>query len=134
MCAESAEPGGAASDDDVWGDNDDTEEAEKEELSREWRARREQFWNVCPPSPFFGTTFISNQWQLLPLSSHVFRKISPDYAFVCAQSGYREGIEEGKGETVQQGFNRGAQPCIREGFRDYTLDAQMSAESRIMWV
>ncbi len=57
--------------DDIWGD-DDVEDHEiphsnAEELDREWRARREEFWN----------------------------------------SGYREGLEAGKHDNVQEGFDEG---------------------------
>lgn len=51
MCAGVAQPSGAVSDDDVWGEHDDTEAAEQEELSREWLSRRQQYWNVRISSP-----------------------------------------------------------------------------------
>jgi hypothetical protein len=57
--------------DDIWGDDDDVDHeiphSNAEELNREWRARREEFWN----------------------------------------SGYREGLEAGKHDTVQGGFDEG---------------------------
>lgn len=56
--------------DDIWGDDGDaspTNGPATEELNREWRARREEFYN----------------------------------------SGYREGLEAGKHETVQEGFDEG---------------------------
>ena len=57
--------------DDIWGDDDGDDHeiphSNAEELDREWRARREEFWN----------------------------------------SGYREGLEAGKHDTVQEGFDEG---------------------------
>ena len=57
--------------DDIWGDEDDEDHeipnSNAEELDREWRSRREEFWN----------------------------------------SGYREGLEAGKHDTVQEGFDEG---------------------------
>ena len=56
--------------DDIWGNDDDASPSNAHaaaELDREWRARREEFWN----------------------------------------SGYREGLEAGKHETVQEGFDEG---------------------------
>jgi flagellar biosynthesis/type III secretory pathway protein FliH len=55
--------------DDIWGGDADHQipHSNAEELDREWRARREEFWN----------------------------------------SGYREGLEAGKHETVQEGFDQG---------------------------
>ena len=59
--------------DDIWGDDGDDDSGRHQEnasaeLDREWRARREEFWN----------------------------------------SGYREGVEAGKHDTVQAGFDQGA--------------------------
>lgn len=65
--------------DDIWGDEDDGDHeipnSNAEELDREWRARREEFWN----------------------------------------SGYREGIEDGKHDTVQEGFDEG-EICLHVHF------------------
>ena len=56
---------------DIWGSDDDVvhenPHLNAEELDREWRARREEFWN----------------------------------------SGYREGLEAGKHDSVQEGFDEG---------------------------
>ncbi len=59
---------------DIWGDDNEHEipNSNAEELEREWRARREEFWN----------------------------------------SGYREGLEAGKHDTVQEGFDEG-EICIQ---------------------
>ncbi|KAH7622270.1 hypothetical protein NADE_004857 [Nannochloris sp. 'desiccata'] len=57
--------------DDIWDDDDVVDHeilhSNAEELDREWRARREEYWN----------------------------------------SGYREGLEAGKHDTVQEGFDEG---------------------------
>ena len=102
MCAGVAQPSGAVSDDDVWGEHDDTEAAEQEELSREWLSRRQQYWNVR----------ISSHPPLLqPAQIHFMNdkaSIKKLTSKLCWQSGYREGMDEDKGETVQEGFNTGS--------------------------
>ncbi len=80
--------------DDPWGGAAEDGPAEQDELSREWAARREHFYNVreapCVPR---GVPLTLPQ-QLL-------------HSADAAQSGYREGLDEGKGETIQQGFDAG---------------------------
>jgi len=74
--------------DDIWGDEDDVDHeiphSNAEELDREWRARREEFWN----------------------------------------SGYREGLEAGKHDTVQEGFDEG-EICVFSHHRLLSLPSSV---------
>ena len=114
--------------DDLWADDGPSPSA-KDELSREWDARREKFFNVrrtlsrqrllvhacasmagassaAARPPPMRSPHLSLSSAAAPAPPHAC-----DPTPACAlpwQSGYREGLEEGKGAYLQQGFNAGA--------------------------
>lgn len=83
-----------ASSEDVWEDGDGSPAGPGRltDLDREWEARRHQFRQVCA----------RHDAQAAPQGLH------PRPCFPPVQTGYREGLDEGKANTIQQGFNVGA--------------------------
>ena len=95
---------------DVWGDDSSGEEKEgchrQQELSRESDARMQQFYNV-------SVVVLARARALSSSSAHCMRRL-----FFCRflpplpKAGYREGLDEGKQLSVQEGFNAGACVCV----------------------
>jgi hypothetical protein len=104
--------------DDLWGEDGDSPAA-NDELSREWDARRTQFYNVsalvAPHACVRGCYSMSHAAQrplLAACTACAWIKMRMhhsgcDAAAWIQQSGYREGLDEGKGKYLQQGFNAG---------------------------
>lgn len=76
--------------DDLWADSDEEAPHTQQELSREWEARRQRYYNVWA--------------RLHPLGVYVW---TPVTRTCLLQSGYREGLDAGKADTIQQGFDAG---------------------------
>ena len=69
---------------------DEASPSQRNELDREWDLRREQHYNV---SRLCDMVFSI-------LDEHVI-------SYTNLQSGYREGLDQGKEQTLQQGFDSG---------------------------
>lgn len=69
---------------------------------------------TCAPPPSETKLIFAVNRSLPSVSAssvNLVRNISRPDACIHPQSGYREGMDEGKGETVQQGFDRGMRPA-----------------------
>lgn len=69
---------------------DDTSPSQRNELDRDWDLRREQHYNVS---------------RLRYTSQNVLGEL--EVPFTNLQNGYREGLDQGKEQTLQQGFDSG---------------------------
>ena len=92
--------------DDVWGEDSGDDEGpprHQEELSRERDTRRQQFYNVGREGER-RLVCMRVCWRA--------RACRADFLFFSRapfmQAGYRDGLEEGKQLSIQEGFNAGA--------------------------
>jgi hypothetical protein len=109
-------------DDDVWEEGFDDGPAERIELDREWETRHQQFYNVrvwllhdfCEAGHLHAAAAAAQPPPSSPAAAataaaaaalHITHITRLWFAFL--QSGYREGLDEGKELTLQCGFNAG---------------------------
>lgn len=83
---------------DVWED-EDQQDIESRQLNGEWNARRAQFYNVS--CSWSGIVYHAHQ-----LKSFVYSQTANKKSLEV-QEGYREGVETGRGQTLQEGFDKG---------------------------
>ncbi|KAF8068276.1 hypothetical protein HT031_001963 [Scenedesmus sp. PABB004] len=113
MCARESAPEPVDDGDDVWGGDSSSEGGEgRAELGREWEARRSTFYNVrCCTQPLVARRALAQPLEHGPTPALLPRPLLPP-----PQTGFREGMDEGRELTLAHGFNAGFAEGARAGF------------------
>ena len=85
---------------DIWEEHEDEEEGSKRELKGEWNARKSQYFNV---REIRHHTVAVKVFETQKANRSQYKELQ------FPQEGYRDGVETGKGQTLQEGFDKGVQ-------------------------